>query len=70
MISPSINTCSGPTTSTETTKLALDPSKSSYGTNTEFSTSIKYLIADFKESVEKYVERIIADQDAKVENKV
>ena len=63
------NTRSVPTKSTETTKLALAPSNSSYVTHSEFSTTIKYLIAKFKEYVEKYVEIIIADQDEIFENK-
>ena len=63
------NTRSVPTKSTETTKLALAPSNLSYVTHSEFSTTIKYLIAKFKEYVEKYVEIIIADQDEIFENK-
>ena len=65
----STNTSSGPTTSIETKKLALAPSNSSYVTHSEFSTTIKYLIAKFKEYVEKYVEIIIADQDEIFEKK-
>ena len=43
-MSPSINTQSGHTTSTETTTLALDPYKSSYMTQTELENTIQGLL--------------------------
>ena len=73
-MSTSKDTGSGPTTSTETTTIALAPLNSSYARHTEFYTTIKdlmdesteywkNLISEFKESVKN----IIADQDAKVD---
>ena len=61
-MSSSTNTRSGPTTSTETTTLATDPSNPSYVTQYDFTTTIKYLMSEFKE----YLNEIIAYQDDKV----
>ena len=68
-MSPFTHTCSSPTNSTKTTKLALSPSISSYLTETAFSTTIKDLMAEFKESAEESVKEIITDQYAKVDGK-
>ena len=38
-------------------------------THNELYTTIKYLIAEFKESVNESLEWIISDQDGKVDNK-
>ena len=61
------DTFSVPTTSTETTPLALAPLNSSYVAQTEFYTTIKEETSEFKESVEKYVKSIITNQDTKVD---
>ena len=60
IIYPSTNTSFVPTTSTETTTLSLDPLNSSYVTKTDFTTTTKDLMTEFKE----FVKGIIADQDA------
>ena len=58
---PSKNTRSVPNSSTETTTLAPAPTNSSYVTQTDFKTTVKDLMDDFKESIKE----IISDQDTK-----
>ena len=69
VIYSSTNTRSGPAISTETKILLFLLLTHPMWQKTEFYTTIKDLIAEFKEYLEKSVERVIADQDAKVEKK-
>ena len=73
---PSTNTCSGTNTSTETKTLALYPSNLSYVTQTDLSNTIKVLLANFYDKHAKQdakfkenIKTVIANQDAKVEDK-
>ena len=66
-MNPSTNTRSVPTTSTETKNI--DSSNSSYVTQTDFSTTIKYLLNNFDDKFKEYLKETIADQNAKFDEK-
>ena len=73
---PSTITLYSPTTSTETTKLAISPLESSYVTQNEFPTTITYLMDNFRENeiiimtdFKESVKTIIADHDSKIDYK-
>ena len=57
-MSPSTNTRSGPTTSTESTTTS--PLTSPYVTQTDFSTAIKYLLSDFDDKFKTSLKETIS----------
>ena len=63
---PSKNSQSVPTTSTETTKLSLAPSDSSYVTQTDLATAITSIFAKLDDVV-KNLTATITENDAKFE---
>ena len=62
IMSPSTNKLSGLTKSTETTTLAIASPTSYYVTQTEFATTIKSIMDEFKKEVNKITAEI-TDQD-------
>ena len=66
-MSPSTNTCSVPTTSTEATTTC--PSDLPYMTQTDFYNTIKYLFENFEDKFKEYVKETIANQDVKFDAK-
>ena len=62
-MSPSTNTCSGPTTSTESTTTY--SSELPYVTQTDFVATIKDLLSKFKYKFKEYLKETISDQYAK-----
>ena len=60
---PYTNTRSGPTTSTKTTKTV--PLDSSYVTQTDFSITSKYLLANFDDKFKESIKETIAYQYSK-----
>ena len=67
-VSPYTHTRSHPTTSTETTTPA--PSNSFHVTQTDFSTTIKDLLANFDDKFKESLKETIADQDAKFDEEI
>ena len=66
-MSPSTNTCSGPTTSTESTTTY--SSELPYVTQTDFVATIKDLLSKFNYKFKEYLKETISDQYAKFDAK-
>ena len=66
-MSPSKNTRSGPTTSNESTTTS--PSNSPYVAQTDFNTTIKYLISNFDDKFKDSIKETIAYQYEKIDAK-
>ena len=66
-MSPSKITRYRPTTSTKYTTDS--PLNSPYMTQTEFPTTIKYLLTNFDDNFKEFLKETIADQDAKFDAK-
>ena len=66
-MSPSTNTRSGPTTSTESTTTS--SSTLLYAKQTNFYNKRKYLLTNFDDKSKEYLKGIIADQDEKIDPK-
>ena len=66
-MSPYTNTCPGPTTSTEAKTTS--PLNSPYMTQTNFSTTVKDLLANFDDKLKGFLKERILDQDAKFDAK-
>ena len=65
---PSKNTCSGPTTSTKSTTTS--PSNLPYVTQTDFATTIKYLLVNFYDKFKEYLKETIVYQDTKFDAQI
>ena len=66
-VSPSKNTKSVPTTSTESTRTS--PSTSPYVTKTDFAATIKDLLSNFDSNAKETIEETITDQDENFDTK-